>query len=306
MPGSRVHHLIVLMTLIVLTSATVLLNKLNSRAQAVLDEQIRTAEALSAAKAALLAFAVTYPDNYGDTRGPGYLPCPDTDNDGSPNPGPDCGPKAIGRLPESIKTDVEGIPGLQEVFGVTGLRDGAGERLWYAVSDAFRDDPNIAGVVNSETWGELGLDDADEDDADYQKVVAIIFAPGIEVGSQDRNASPNDVAQYLESENADGDLYFVSADASMDFNDRLVAITHRELMSAVEKRVMSEVSSTLENYKTAYGADVSYPWLSPFGNPQIDELADFADIGSGATTPCHGGGELHRAWCSGRGCDECQ
>ena len=170
------------------------------------------------------------------------------------------------------------------VFGVTGLRDGAGERLWYAVSDAFRDDPNIAGVVNSETWGELGLDDADEDDADYQKVVAIIFAPGIEVGSQDRNASPNDVAQYLESENADGDLYFVSADASMDFNDRLVAITHRELMSAVEKRVMSEVSSTLENYKTAYGADVSYPWLSPFGNPQIDELADFADIGSGATT----------------------
>ena len=272
--------LIVLMTLIVLTSASVLLDKLNSRARAELEQQVRTAEALSAAKAALLAYAVTYPDNYGDTRGPGYLPCPDTNNNGLPNP--DCGPKAIGRLPDSIKTDVDGIPGEEEIFAASDLRDGAGERLWYALSDDFREDPPAdPAVVNSDTFGQLTLDVAP---ALEDKVVALIFAPGIEVGSQYRDGSENDVTQYLESENSDGDESFVSADMSVDFNDRVVAVTRDELMTAVEKRVMAEVSQALEDYKEDYGSDVSYPWLSPFGDPKIDELTGSAGVGSGGTT----------------------
>ena len=295
--------LLVMLTLIILAGASVVLGKLNSRAQTQLDQQLRTAQALSAAKAALLAYAVTYPDNYGDRWGPGYLPCPDTDNDGTPDPDPDdlyassilrdCGADAIGRLPESITTDVDDVVDPleeEEVFGATGLRDAAGERLWYAVSDDFHHDPNDpAGpsALNSETLGALILDGVSAAD---EKVVALIFAPGSELESQDRESDPNSVANYLEGDNASvGDQSFVSTNASIDFNDRVIAITHADLMTAVEKRVMAELSGALEDYKNTYGKNsveepVFYPWLSPFVDPITDELAGVAVTGSSATT----------------------
>ena len=154
------------------------------------------------------------------------------------------------------------------------LRDGAGERLWYALSDNFRNNPKLAGGLNSETLAQLILDGAS---GPNDKVVALIIAPGVELAAQNRTLFPGAVAHYLESNNASvGDQSFVSADASVDFNDRVVAITRAELMGAVERRVMGEVSRVLQDYKLTYGGGVSYPWLSPFGDPKIDELVGLA------------------------------
>lgn len=107
-------------------------------------EQI-TQKSLRLAKDGLLAYAVSWPNIRGDTdpngqrRGPGLLPCPDNNNSGAANQG-GCGNESgssavgqtsrLGRLP--FRT-----------LGLPDLRDGSGERLWYAVSSKYKtSDPN--------------------------------------------------------------------------------------------------------------------------------------------------------------------
>ena len=278
--------LIAFLTLVVLASASIGLAKLNNDARMDLDEQIRTLEALSEAKAALLAYAVTYPDNYANTdpaAGPGYLPCPDTDNDGYPDQ--PCGPNAIGRLPNKLMVDVDGDANDEDILGLEHVRDGAGERLWYAVSNDFLNDPLSIGL-NSETFGQLILDSAS---ADEDRVVALIIAPGSPFLSQiGRSTAPNDITNYLEDDNSStGDGSFVSV-SSGQFNDQVVAITRGQLMALVEKRVMGEVSQAIELYNTNYGNAVPNtfvaPRLSPFGDPRTDVLVGSAANGSGTTT----------------------
>ncbi|MDX2217772.1 MAG: hypothetical protein SF172_01950 [Burkholderiales bacterium] len=110
-----------------------------------------TQKALKEAKQGLLAYAVSWPnrrgtdaavssnDVFGQKRGPGLLPCPDIDNSGAANQG-GCGNESgssatgqisrLGRLP--FRT-----------LGLPDLRDGSGERLWYAVSSKYKtSDPN--------------------------------------------------------------------------------------------------------------------------------------------------------------------
>lgn len=85
--------------------------------------------ALAQAREALIAYAVDRPINA--TVGPGYLPCPDLDNDGWAEP--TCGSlsgdtgqeQRLGRLP-------------WKTLGLADLRDGYGERLWYAVSSKYK------------------------------------------------------------------------------------------------------------------------------------------------------------------------
>jgi hypothetical protein len=85
--------------------------------------------ALAQAREALIAHAADHPIN--DTVGPGYLPCPDIDNDGWAEA--TCGSldgasgqaQRLGRLP-------------WKTLGIEDLRDGYGERLWYAVSSKYK------------------------------------------------------------------------------------------------------------------------------------------------------------------------
>jgi len=85
--------------------------------------------ALALAREALIAYAADRP--IGAWVGPGYLPCPDLDDDGwaestcgsqSGDTGQD---QRIGRLP-------------WKTLGLPDLRDGYGERLWYAVSSKHK------------------------------------------------------------------------------------------------------------------------------------------------------------------------
>ena len=83
----------------------------------------RTEAALAAARDALIGYAASYPDQHAGRHGPGYLPCPDTSGNGSPNT--PCPAASLGRLP-------------WRRLGLHDPRDGAGERLWYALDRRFR------------------------------------------------------------------------------------------------------------------------------------------------------------------------
>ena len=116
--------------LAVLTFAFVSAGALALSSASTEQHRLRTTErALAQAREALLAHAADRPI---DARvGPGYLPCPDLDDDGWAEA--TCGSLAgqvgqeqrLGRLP-------------WKTLGLPDLRDGYGERLWYAVSTRYK------------------------------------------------------------------------------------------------------------------------------------------------------------------------
>lgn len=203
----------------------------------------KTRSALLEAKQALVAFAVTYPDRV-IGQGPGRLPCPDTNGDGLGEAA--CGPNAIGRLPWLT-------------LGVSDLVDASGERLWYAVSNNFRENPPAV-PLNSLTPGQLSLDGVADS-------AAIIIAPGAGLAGQARNVAPGVTANFLEGDNADGDTNFVSVDAG-DFNDEVLAVTRQEVMQAVERRVARDIILAMRRYYNGRGFFPFAAQLGTFGVQQ--------------------------------------
>jgi len=240
--------LLAITLLIIIASSYYLARKLNTNLAKTQHSQ-ETGIALNAARNALIGYAVTYPDNVNADEGPGYLLCPDITNDG--NAAIDCsngGNTTIGRFPYMTLETEE-------------LRDGSGEKLWYALSENFRDDRDDGdGDIKTVPLNSESPSSAELSINGTADIVAIIFAPGEPFDNQDRVAAINDVTNYLEDDNSDLDISFVTT-ANGDFNDRLVVITRQELMQAVEKRVHGEVSQFLTNYSNTHGA---YPWLVPF------------------------------------------
>jgi len=250
--GQKGAVLLVFMLIILAGTSYMLISRLNENSlQYIRDTS--TATALSQAKQALLFYAMNYPELRAPTeKGPGFLPCPDRNNDGNPASNCTFNPDTstyttIGRLPFRI-------------LGLADIRDSSGERLWYAVSDNFRNTQSNDAVINSDTPGRLTVDGMGD-------VVAVIIAPGIPVTGQDSRPSDNDSSEYLEGDNAtDDDQSFVSTAGGI-FNDRLVTITRAELMQVVEQRVINEVRSILSQYNDDY---LAYPWLAPFADPKAD------------------------------------
>ena len=196
-----------------------------------IEANAQTERVLAQAKEALIAYA----SGRDATNRPAELPCPDADNNGiADSP---CGTLApqitIGRLP-------------WKTLGIPDLRDGSGERLWYAVSDNFKNSPAVT-PLNSNTPGQFTVTGI------ASNVIAIVFAPGTVVAAQSRiAANTNDVAHYLEGENAtSNNSIFISAASSNIFNDRLLAITPAMFFPAVEIRVAQQIRSTLNAYYTA-------------------------------------------------------
>jgi hypothetical protein len=248
--------LIVFATVLVLGALSMLVASLN-RATGITERDKKTAEALAQAKAALIARAVT------DANMPGSLPCPDlvttfgtnVPNDGIADMlvGNNC-PSYIGRLP-------------WRTLGLPDLRDGSGERLWYALSTNFRDDDS-AQPLNSDTPGQLTLKDPAGNTIE-SNVVAIVFAPGPVVGNQLRDAANADnVANFLEGENANGDTTYVSGPATNAFNDRLMAISGDSLLPQVE-RVVGKRFRDLPLLNTYYATWGAFPFAAPFVDPSL-------------------------------------
>ena len=140
------------------------------------------------------------------------------------------------------------------------MRDGSGERLWYALSNKFH--ANGTTKLNSETLGELTISGS----LPASNVIAILFAPGSQLAGQVRDsANANSVGNYLEGDNAIADTNtptidtsFTTAPISNTFNDRLVAISNDQLMPVIEKRVAKDVVNFLKNYSLTNG----YPFAA--------------------------------------------
>ena len=211
----------------------------------------RTEAALAAARDALIGYAVSYPDQHSGRHGPGYLPCPDTSGNGSPNT--PCRATALGRLP-------------WRRLGLHDPRDGAGERLWYALDRRFRANGYKHRPLNGDTAADLVVDGRGG-------IAAVIIAPGPALAFQDRSRDRFDPAQYLEGGNeSPGDRTYASRGASPflpndRFNDRVDSIPRDELMAAAGRRALAAAREALEGYRAAPWNTGVLPWLAPWTGP---------------------------------------
>lgn len=143
-----------------------------------------TFRALKLAKEALIGYAVTYRDKYGNSVF-GYLPCPDTVGNGlAPSSCGTAGQAAVGMLP-------------YQTLGLPDLRDSDGICLWYAIAGTLKypnqtDPPPSPPIVNWDTQGQFSI--AGTSAAPNQGdggAVAVIFAAGAPLDNQRSRAGSN-------------------------------------------------------------------------------------------------------------------
>lgn len=281
--------LIILMT----AMAAALLSMFSQKMSDTRREQ-QTAESLAQAKQALLGYAFSQALSSGcafNCPRPGDLPCPDTHSLGSPKEGTPgnnadvCVNNAnlIGRLP-------------WRTLGLPDLRDGWGERLWYARSERFRDRARAAmGPLNPDTaYGQISVRASDGGSmlntaavAGGTGAVAVIIAPGAPLTRNDGLQQARGAANYLTAAhyldcwgtagcNIEDNSNFINGSASNGFimgpirangrevvNDRLITISRDEMLAVMTKRVAGEAAQALEGY---YGNHSYFPGAAPLTN----------------------------------------
>ncbi len=264
-PGrQRGAALMVMLVIMIMGSAAFLVSSLSRVGQQFERDRI-TAEALAQAKEALIAYAINSENNNSELQPrPGNLPCPDTDAPGASGYGDEqgsCSAGAIGRLP-------------WKSLGIPELVDSDGEPLWYAISGNFRRRSIIANALNSDTAGTLdvyGNDGTTLLTTSSDKAVAVVFAPGKIVGSQQRSTSSDKTtaSNYLEigpnsRNNATTGGPFIAADKTDTFNDKLIFIKGSQFLPAIEKRIAGELKNILNTYYASWHA---FPFATPFTDP---------------------------------------
>lgn len=228
-PGtSKNQHGIALLGLLfvaTMLAAGLLISAWNAQ-NAVTGRDAKTFAALQQAKEAIIGYAAAHKTL------PGYLSCPEQLSASSPTEGQantNCsgGSNVIGRFPwRSLKLD--------------RLTDGSGEPLWYAVSSGF----GSSSVITNNSTGNISVDGA------ANAAVAVIIAPGPALPGQSRTlpspATPPQPADYLDLSNASpGASSYVSTGAGGVFNDQIITISKAELLNAVNRRILAEISGSL-------------------------------------------------------------
>lgn len=283
--------LMVMLVIVVMGISAALVGSLSATALKTARQET-TAAALAQAKDALIGYAITYGDVYpGEVHG--YLPCPDMANGNTEGMAEtnNCGLKnisQIGRLP-------------WKKLGLAIVRDGNGECLWYAVSGTYKNMPKTD-MMNWDTPGLFEILDASGATV-AQNVVAVVFAPGDTLGSQNRapdGTAPACGGNYAASNYLDSDGTLnngaVSPDAnattqfrlasSPQVNDRLLYITRLDIWNAMLKRNNFMTTLTTMTRKAAecladYGRRNSsgpgnkrLPWSGRLRNPTTDYWTD--------------------------------
>jgi len=260
---------------------------------------------LNEAKQALLQYAYNYPVTSG--FGPGRMPCPDTDNDGLPDPSFYCinGNEIVGRF-----------PWFDSDLNFYDARDASGERLWYAVSRNFANTGPLVSI-NSDTTGTITIHDqtgALVYDGLGSGVVAVIIAPGPAIDRngvlQDRSVANGDDREDIIADTDPGivdpvnylDLFgaldnadFINSDSGNGFvlgpvddlaaeelivNDQMVVITAEEVIAMAEKATLQAYRGAIDEYQANIGVN-RYPWLDPYSSP--DGLGTFDAVITAAT-----------------------
>ena len=235
------------------------------------DRDAATTRALAQAKDALISWSAAQGTLTGTAR-PGELPCPDTNNSGFQ--AASCTAGARGRIP-------------WKTLGMPEPKDAYGETLWYAVSGPFRKYSVNSNPIDSDTKATLKVYAVDGTTLLTPvggEATAVIFSAGPPVAGQLRGtaAQINAAANYLDSSsgrnNATTGGPYIAGTKTDSFNDTLVFITAKELMSVVEKRVAREVMILLGAY---YNANTYYPYPAAYNAPNCLDTG-----GGGYLTQC--------------------
>lgn len=259
MTPSRQKGAALLLTFLLLftLSSAYLVSKLTAKTSQSTGTATKTNQALIEAKQALIAWSVANGTDSGMAR-PGELPCPDRNAPGSANEGTagtggaaacTTAGSRIGRLP-------------WKTLGIAKTLDGDGNALWYALSPNFRQaSQGTEPPININTLGTLLVYDASGTllTPSGEEAAAVIIAPGTPVGGQSRN-NATAANQYLEGTTVNG-IAGNNANSTGPFiagpvgdgskvNDRIVYITARELLNAVEQRVFLEAQRILRTATT--------------------------------------------------------
>ena len=263
------------------------------------ERYLHNEQVLKEAKQALLMYAYRYPETAlafnGTIRGPGRLPCPDTDapgGAGTPNPVADCiagGIAVVGRFPWNANG-----------MDFYDVRDAANERLWYAVSQNFAN-PDLD-VINSDTLGTITIHDQSGTvlyDGSVAGVAAVIIAPGpaIDRGgvAQNRQTAAQQLnpANYLDLFGALDNADFINSNAADGFvlgpidnlaagtiivNDQIILVTAEEVIEMAEQATLQAYQKAINDYNADIGVD-AYPWLDDYATlPTPPQVFD-ADVG---------------------------
>lgn len=205
-----------MMTLVLAVGATAFALKALNNSNPQIEREKITNQALAAAKSAVIGWSVSHETS------PGSMPFPDRNGDGDYDGNSDCSTGAfsysllLGQLPWKGQTAPCTTP--YTGFGID-IRDGYGNRLWYAVSrNLVRDYQNSAEPVINPGM----ITGANAATAPYQRlggttaypwlrvfnkngqllsdrVAVVIIAPGPAIGAQDRSAATPAAAEYLDS-----------------------------------------------------------------------------------------------------------
>ncbi len=243
----RAFGLALILVILVMGSVAALLSGF-SPASVRVDRDKVTERALAQAKAALIGRAAR------DDYRPGSLPCPDTDGDGSAElfAGINC-PAYIGLLP-------------WRTLGLPELRDGSGERLWYALSPNFRDH-TAAQPISSDKRGDVVTESASGLSV-AGNLVALIIAPERAVAGQARpSANASDYVEFVNPTPPGPAVYDYRLRA--DSNDSILPISHRDLFTVVDQATFSRMQKSLVPKMQALAAKWGrYPYAMPF-NPTV-------------------------------------
>lgn len=261
----RQHGVIFLALVLVLFmgGATFVLGSLNNRQSASLARNAEIRYQLEQTKAQLLAYAANYATLYDNERGPGFFPCPDTDDPtldatGAAEATCDSDLPLIGRLP---KYDGNGAT----PFYFSDTYADVDQQFWLVVAPRYvyyssassRRRSYMRTLANtgvstqaSQYW--LTLDGETE-------YVALIIAPGDELETQARTTGPTDYANYLDGQNGgDGFNFYTSYQVNPElFNDVVVGITLDEYIVYTGTAVAHAMKLVLDQYHDTFG---NYPF----------------------------------------------
>lgn len=266
--------LIGLVFILLLASAGLILSILDAKGiQRERDK--KTLAALAQAKVALIGWSAA------NATMPGSLPCPDSNNTGVAG---SCGTSSgiIGRLP-------------WKTLGLSDLRDGDGECLWYALSPVYRNTLAVSSrtgsnVLNSQVAAKITVhgNTGAALSTPINPVIAVIIAPRSKLGNQSRGTNSvlcsgnNTASNYLDSSqginNANGNLNnghysFIAGAKSDTFNDELTYITATEFYQVLRKRLVKELlgqGDTHAGPTKYYDSHYAYPCPAATSNGIAD------------------------------------
>lgn len=309
--------LMVMLVIMVMGIAAILIGSLSSAALQIERDRV-TAAVLAQARDALIGYAASVRFAGGAER-PGDLPCPDTNNDGLAEAS--CGNASgstgqvlrLGRLP-------------WKTLGLADLRDGSGERLWYAVSNNFKRATRTA-LLNSDTPGTITVRDSSgnvlNNGSTASGAVAVIIAPGDalqrtdKTALQDRSAGGINVPEnYLDIANGEDNANFADGSATNGFiqgkakdsngriilNDQLLAITQDNIMRPIQMRVAGEARLCLADYAAQAQNQGLYPWAAKLNGSTVPSYADVSGTLFGrlpdtfTDTVASSGGAMKNGW----------